>query len=238
MAAAGLTPALAAVISHTIMVNSSGDVTDTGHLAQLPGALTAVAYLSIGVIWLSFVGHQVLGWRRVAGERRQQLKWLACGAAVTLSAGVLGNALGSVVAASRLLEVGVTAMPIAVGVGILKYRLYDIDRIISRTLAYAIVTGLYAGLVLLTTEVFRFHTPVAVAASTLAAAALFNPVRRRVQHAVDRRFNRARYHADQAVTAFAARAEGRGRPGLGPRRPGQHRPPNPGTRPSVPVGQP
>ena len=161
------------------------------------------------MIWLSFVGHQVLGWRRVAGERRQQLKWLACGAAVTLSAGVLGNALGSVVAASRLLEVGVTAMPIAVGVGILKYRLYDIDRIISRTLAYAIVTGLlagvYAGLVLLTTEVFRFHTPVAVAASTLAAAALFNPVRRRVQHAVDRRFNRARYNADQAVTAFAAR---------------------------------
>jgi hypothetical protein len=95
------------------------------------------------------------------------------------------------------------------GVAILKYRLYEIDRIISRTLAYAIVTGLlvgvYAGLVLLATQVFRVHTPAAVAASTLAAAALFNPVRRRVQRMVDRRFNRARYDADKTVAAFAAR---------------------------------
>jgi hypothetical protein len=87
--------------------------------------------------------------------------------------------------------------------------LYEIDRIISRTLAYAIVTGLliglYAGLVLLATQVLRFHTPVAVAAATLAAAALFNPLRRRVQKVVDRRFNRARYDAEQTVTAFAGR---------------------------------
>ncbi len=82
-------------------------------------------------------------------------------------------------------------------------------RIISRTVAYAIITGLlvgvYAGLVLLTTQLFQVHTPVAVAASTLAAAALFNPVRRGVQQIVDRRFNRARYDADQTVAAFAAR---------------------------------
>jgi hypothetical protein len=105
--------------------------------------------------------------------------------------------------------VSVIALPGGIGVGIVKYRLYDIDRIISRTLAYAIVTGLlaglYAGLVLLATQVLRRHTPVAVAASTLAAAALFSPLRRRVQRAVDRRFNRARYDADQMVTAFAAR---------------------------------
>ena len=92
---------------------------------------------------------------------------------------------------------------------VLRYRLYEIDRIISRTLAYAIVTGLlvgvYAGLVLLTTQVFGVHTPVAVAASTLAAAALFNPLRQHVQRAVDRRFNRARYDAEQTVAAFAAR---------------------------------
>jgi hypothetical protein len=94
-------------------------------------------------------------------------------------------------------------------VAILKYRLYDIDRIISRTLGYAIMTGLlvgiYAGLVLLATQVLRSRSSVAVAAATLAAAALFAPVRRRVQHAVDRRFNRDRYDADQTVAAFAAR---------------------------------
>jgi hypothetical protein len=101
------------------------------------------------------------------------------------------------------------ALPAGIGVGILKFRLYDIDRIISRTLAYTIVTGLlagvYAGLVLLATRIPWVHTPAAVAVATLAAAALFNPLRRRVQLAVDRRFNRARYDADQAVAAFADR---------------------------------
>jgi hypothetical protein len=101
------------------------------------------------------------------------------------------------------------ALPVSIGVAVLKYRLFDIDRIISRTLAYAIVTGLlvgvYAGLVLLATGVFKFHSTVAVAAATLAAAALFSPVRRRVQLRVDRRFNRARYDADQMVAGFAAR---------------------------------
>jgi cation transporter-like permease len=91
----------------------------------------------------------------------------------------------------------------------LRYRLYDIDRIISRTLAYAIVTGLlvgvYAGLVLLATQVLTIQSPVAVAGSTLVAAALFSPLRSRVQRIVDRRFNRARYDADRTVAAFAAR---------------------------------
>src|SRR5204863_1203862 len=97
----------------------------------------------------------------------------------------------------------------AIAIAVLKYRLYEIDRIISRTLAYTIVTGLlvglYAGLVLLATEGLSFSSPVAVAASTLVAAALFSPLRRRVQRAVDRRFNRARYDADQMVAAFSAR---------------------------------
>ena len=105
--------------------------------------------------------------------------------------------------------IAIVTVPVAVAVAVLKYRLYDIDRVISRTLAYAIVTGLlagiYAGLVLLATQVLRFSSPVAVAAATLAAAALFNPIRRRVQHAVDRRFNRARYDAEATVAAFAAR---------------------------------
>jgi hypothetical protein len=105
--------------------------------------------------------------------------------------------------------IGIAALPVSVGVAILKYRLYDIDRIISRTVAYAIVTGLliglYAGLLLLATEGLQVHSTVAVAPSTLVAAALFNPVRRRVQQIVDRRFHRARYDADQMVARFAAR---------------------------------
>ena len=82
-------------------------------------------------------------------------------------------------------------------------------RIISRVISYAIITailgGIFAGLVVLTTQVFPFKTPVAVAASTLVAAALFNPLRRRVQQAVDRRFNRAHYNAEAVVAAFTMR---------------------------------
>ena len=150
---------------------------------------------------LPTVGRHVLGWRQATGERRQQLKWLAFGAAVS-AAWLLGMLF------FNFPVVGIAAVPVSMGIAILKYRLYDIDRIISRTLSYAIVTGLligvYGGLVLLTTQVFRVHTPVAVAASTLAAAALFNRLRRRVQRLVDRRFNRTRYDADQTVAAFAA----------------------------------
>jgi hypothetical protein len=173
--------------------------------------------LGVLVLSLAFIARQALSWRRAAGERRQQLKWLASGAAVSLVCLILGGTFGSGGPKTILAVIGflgwfgVTALPVSIGVAILKYRLYEIDRIISRTLAYAIVTGLlvgvYTGLVLLATEVLRFSSPVAVAASTLVAAALFNPVRRRVQHAVDRRFNRARYDADQMVTAFAARLQ-------------------------------
>jgi len=109
----------------------------------------------------------------------------------------------------NLAWLGVAALPVSMGVAILRYRLYEIDRVISRTLAYAVVTGLlvasYAGLVLLSTHVLTLSSSVAVAASTLAAAAAFNPLRRRVQRVVDRRFNRARYDADMTVAAFAAR---------------------------------
>jgi hypothetical protein len=109
---------------------------------------------------------------------------------------------------SGLVAVALT-IPAAVAVAVLRYRLYDIDRVISRAVAYAIVTGLvigiYAGLTLLATQVLRLRTPVAVAGATLAAAALFSPIRRRVQQIVDRRFNRARYDADQTAAVFAAR---------------------------------
>jgi len=158
--------------------------------------------------------------RGASAERRKQLAWLGYVGLMTVvwaaalvvasvaAPGAFNNSLGTLLW-SLLVCTPVAGVPLACAVAVLKYRLYEIDRIISRTLAYAIITGLlagiYAGLVLLATQVFRVHTPVAVAASTLAAAALFSPVRRRVQRAVDRRFNRARYDADQTVAAFATR---------------------------------
>ena len=133
----------------------------------------------------------------------------AGGSAAVLIAALDPHMPAAAQAAVNLLGLAVVALPVGIGVGILKYRLYEIDRIISRTLSYALVTGLligaYAGLVLLATDVLALASPVAVAASTLAAAALFSPLRRRVQRVVDRRFNRARYDADKTVAAFAAR---------------------------------
>jgi hypothetical protein len=152
--------------------------------------------------------------RRGTAVERQQIKWLAYSGALVALALVPAAALSLTPGPAARIAAGAVfvaalMMPVAVAVAVLRYRLYDIDRVISRTLAYAVVTGLlvgvYAGLVLLATRVLAFHTPVAVAAATLAVAALFSPVRGRVQRAVDRRFNRARYDADQTVAAFAAR---------------------------------
>jgi hypothetical protein len=160
------------------------------------------------------VARQLLNWRRSSGERRQQLKWLASGLVVGVSGLIVSLLTGGSTAPGELLVSNIAmaciaALPVSIGLAILKYRLYDIDRLISRTLAYAVVTGLlvgvYAGLVLLATQVLSVSSPVAVAAATLAAAALFSPLRRRVQRAVDRRFNRARYDAEVTVAAFSAR---------------------------------
>jgi hypothetical protein len=197
--------AAAAIAGHDVRLNPVGSVTTSsaGWLANPPGWLVSPVVAAIVIIGLSFVGHQALSWRRAAGDRRQQLKWLASGAAVAAASLIMAAGLGT----AELLA-GLAALPAGIGVGILRYRLYDIDRIISRTLAYALVTGLLAGVytaLVLAIQAFGLRTPVAVAAATLAAAALFNPLRRRVQRGVDRRFNRARYDADQIVTAFAAR---------------------------------
>jgi hypothetical protein len=158
--------------------------------------------------------------RGASTELRKQLAWLGyVGLMTAVSAAAL--AVASVVAPgaanawlgqviwSFLVLTPVAGIPVACAVAVLKYRLYEIDKIISRTLAYAIVTGLligvYAGLVLLATQVLTIKSPVAVAGATLAAAALFTPLRSRVQRLVDRRFNRTRYDADQMLAAFAAR---------------------------------
>ena len=221
---AGSTYALAvtALTARPVRVDSGGGLTavDSPPGSSAWAIFDRLIFPVFVAFWLSFVVAQVLSWRRSSGERRQQLKWLMSGAAVLAVSEVIGQPVLNFypdlpaevqLVLNVLLALGAAALPASIAVAILKYRLYDIDRLISRTLAYAIVTGLlvglYAGLVLLATEVFRFRTPVAVAAATLAAAGLFHPLRQRVQRVVDRRFNRARYDADKTVAAFAARLQ-------------------------------
>jgi hypothetical protein len=191
----------------------------TNNFPKLRDPVTAVAplgtaysqALAVGLLVLLAGGaSMIVRFRRSGQEERLQLKWFMYASAIAAVVIFVASELSN----NPLLEWEIVfpLIPAAVGVAILKYRLYDIDRLISRTLAHAIVTGLlvgaYAGLVLLATRVLSVHTPVAVAAATLAAAALFNPLRRRVQRVVDRRFNRVRYDADQTVAAFAARLRG------------------------------
>jgi hypothetical protein len=216
----------AAAAGHGVQVDASGGLTAIDQPHGWAAAVEAPGLLLYVVVWAVFVARQVVSWRTADGNRRQQLKWLMAGAAVAiafLAISFIGGTVGQNAPAVVKDDIGpalgvlIAALPVSMGIAILRYRLYDIDRIISRTLAYTIVTallaGLYAGLVLLATEVLDLTSQVAVAAATLAAAALFNPLRRRVQHRVDRRFNRARYDADNTVTAFAARLQDATDPG-------------------------
>jgi len=192
------------------------DVQFSNDFPNLRDPVTVVAPLGTGynlslearlLVLLAGVISMIVRFRRSGTEQRLQLKWILYATAVAAVVVFVASDLSN--NPLPAFEITFPLIPAAVGVAILRYRLYDIDRIISRTLAYAIVTGLlvglYAGLVLLATQVLRFHSTVAVAAATLAAAALFSPLRRRVQRVVDRRFNRVRYDADQMIAAFAAR---------------------------------
>jgi len=209
-----------------VIVVARGDVRirATGDLANPPGGgfeVLDIAVIALSLVaWLAWILIQIPTYRRADGERRQQLKWLYSGATVTLVAFVFGvfvvpvatgHAPGypnnPVISALVILAFG--AMPASLGVAVLKYRLYELDRIISRVVSYALITallvGFYTGLVLLTTHVLPYKSAVAVAACTLITAALFNPLRKRVQRLVDRRFNRSRYNAEAVVAAFTAR---------------------------------
>jgi hypothetical protein len=158
-------------------------------------------------------GSLVMRFRRARGVERQQLRWLAYAAA--LAAGLLLVALfaGFVLAkdevVSASLSLGVALLPLATGAAILRYRLYDLDRIISRTLAYGLLTlllgGGYAAVVLGLGQLLGQDSSLVVAGGTLVVAAVFQPARRRIQLAVDRRFNRRRHDAAQTIAAFSAR---------------------------------
>ncbi len=208
-----------AIVRHQIRVDSSGALLSLNNPAGADawfGVVQAVFFPVVALCWLAWLTRQMLSYRRSSGDRRLQLKWLLSGATVFVVSGVvlvwLDNPTGlwKVVQVAALL--GTLALPVSLGFGILKFRLYDIDRIISRTLAYAVVTGLlvglYAGLVLLATQVLRFHGPVAVAPIDASRRGAVQPAAAPgAADAVDRRFNRARYDAEQTVAAFAARLQ-------------------------------
>jgi hypothetical protein len=200
-----------AIIGHHTQVDSGGNLLLLDNSASSPAwwvELSSVFFSLAVAGWLVSIAAQVLSYRRSTGERRQQLKWLMCGSALVLIS-ILVGFTGLAGTVGGVFVLGFLALPLSIGVAVLRYGLFEIDRIISRTLAYTIVTGLlvgvYAGIVLLSTDVLSLTSSAAVAASTLAAAALFNPLRRRVQRVVDRRFNRARYDGEQTVAAFAVR---------------------------------
>ena len=176
----------------------------------------AVAFPVMLVAGLAAVISLFARFRRARGDERQQIKWFAYAAALTLFWTFLVEGIPD---SSRVFEavtavVGVfviPSIPIAAGVAIFRYRLYDIDRIINRTLVYAVLTGIlvtvYVGSVVALQALFRSLTAgestLAIVASTLVIAALFNPLRRRIQAFIDRRFYRNRYDAAKTLEAFS-----------------------------------
>jgi hypothetical protein len=167
------------------------------------------AALAVAVLGLLVgAGSLVVRFRRARGVERQQLRWVVLAAALT-GVGMLATLV--LVAAGNQVLVGWSSvcmafLPLAIGAAILRYRLYDLDRIISRTLAYGLLTlllgGGYAAVVLGLGQLLGQDSSLVVAAATLAVAAVFQPARRRVQAAVDRRFNRRRHDAARTIAAF------------------------------------
>ena len=179
------------------------------------GALLVVNQVALGVTLLAVVvgaGSLVVRFGRARGVERQQLRWVACAAvlvALAAVAALASAALGLPELLGWAAGVCVALLPLAAGAAILRYRLYDLDRIISRTLSYGLLTLLlglgYTGMVLGLGRLLPQGSSLVVAAATLAVAALFQPARRRIQQLVDRRFNRRRYDAARTIQAFSAR---------------------------------
>ncbi|HEX7149726.1 MAG TPA: hypothetical protein VF512_19620, partial [Actinomycetota bacterium] len=185
-------------------------------LSGLGGALQVVYQLAFAVTNLAVVvgaGSLVVRFRRARGTERQQLRWVALAAAVVLLGSLVVLAavtLGtSPVVLGWVAGIYVAILPLALGASILRYRLYDLDRIISRALAYGLLTvllgGGYAVVVLGLGQLLGRDSSLVVAGATLAVAAAFQPARRRIQALVDRRFNRRRYDAVETIQAFSER---------------------------------
>jgi hypothetical protein len=185
---------------------------DSRGLGRIPLVANQVVLAVANLAVLVAAGSLIVRFRRARGVERQQLRWVALAAAVMVMAAVgviVGLTIGATAAVNWASSVCVVALPLAIGAAILRYRLYDLDRIISRTLAYGLLTlllgGGYVGVVLGLGQLLGKQSSLVVAGATLAMAAAFQPARRRVQGVVDRRFNRRRHDAATTIEAFAAR---------------------------------
>jgi hypothetical protein len=222
--------AAALIVLLVVVVTAAGGPLDPRYQATggpfdlrgLGGVLLAANQVSLAVTSLAVVvaaGSLVGRFRRAAGIERQQLGWvaLAAGLVVIVTVVALGSlALGAPAVVTWAAGVCIALVPVAIGAAVLRYRLYDLDRIVSRTLAYGLLTvllgGGYAMVVLGFGTLLGRRSSLVVAGATLAVAALFQPARRRVQRAVDQRFNRRRYDAARTITAFSARLRGETEP--------------------------
>ena len=171
-----------------------------------------VAFVVAGLAIPAGAWSLAVRFRRARGVERQQLRWLAVGAApvaVAVAALTAQALTGNEVNLNWLPGVCLAILPLAIGAAILRYRLYDLDRIISRTVTYGLLTMLlglgYAGVVLGFGRLLPQGSSLVVAGATLAVAAVFQPARRRIQTLVDRRFNRRRHDAAQTIAAFSTR---------------------------------
>jgi hypothetical protein len=175
-------------------------------VVALPAVLITLLSVMVGGVSL------VVRFRRARGVERQQLRWVAS-AAVVAAAGIplamAGISIDSAAVVGAAVLASAAVLFLAIAAAILRYRLYDLDRIISRTLAYGLLTLLlglgYAAVVLGLGRLLPEGSSLVVAAATLAMAAVFQPARRRIQQQVDRRFNRRRHDAGQMIAAFGAR---------------------------------
>jgi hypothetical protein len=181
----------------------------------LSGVLLVANQLALAFTTLAVAvcaGSLVARFRRARGVERQQLRWVALAAAllvVAAGAALVGLALDATEVVTWAISAWVAGLPLALGAAVLRYRLYDLDRIISRTVAYGLLTvllgGGYAAVVLGLGQLLGRDSSLVVAGATLAVAAAFQPVRRRIQQVVDRRFNRRHYDAAKTIEAFSTR---------------------------------
>jgi len=182
-------------------------------LAGPAGAVAAMAAGAGTILWVASmvasVACVVLRFRAARGVERQQLRWVAAGAAAAVAGLLAGAATPQNRVVSSVLYSMVLCIPLGVAVAVLRYRLWDLDRLVSRTVTYALVTGLlvlpYLLILPVVTRLAGDAGGLAVAATTLAAVAAFAPLRRRTQDLVDRRFNRRRYDAARTVETFTVR---------------------------------